>query len=160
MFSLVDSTVQYFSSYCTLPNWTKLHENRHVIKEIQHSGAERISVLHSAWSNLVNSPFGFVPQVWPASCNTLTRSAPSCSIAIVQGVQYNIESSWCNQNRTIVNLNQSTNTQYISRAWQARKITKFNIALYLISLNVNCMTRVTQFLTLFRWYIHIAINYN
>ena len=64
-------------------NWTKMHENRHVIKGIQHSGAEQSSVLHSAWSNLVNSPFWFVHQVWQASCNTLLRSAPSCSIPIM-----------------------------------------------------------------------------
>ena len=50
-FSLVDCTGQYFPSYCTLQNWTKLHENRHVIKGIQHSGTERSNVLHSAWSN-------------------------------------------------------------------------------------------------------------
>ena len=47
----------------------------HVIKGIQHSGAEGRRVLHSAWSNLVNEPSG--------SCNTFLRSAPSCSIPIV-----------------------------------------------------------------------------
>ena len=35
-----------------------MHENRHVIKGIQHSGAERSSVLHSAWSNRWTRPLG------------------------------------------------------------------------------------------------------
>ena len=35
--------------------------------------------LYSAWSNLVNSPLGFVHQVWPASCNTLLSSCTFCT---------------------------------------------------------------------------------
>ena len=47
-----------FSRIARSKNWTKLHENRHVIKGIQYSGTERSSVLHSAWSNQWTHPLG------------------------------------------------------------------------------------------------------
>ena len=82
-FSLVDSTVQYFPSYCTLQKlnqiaWKPACNKRNTTLRWRTKQYIALSLVKP-----VNSPFGFVHQVWPASCNTLLRSAPSCSIPIV-----------------------------------------------------------------------------
>ena len=82
-FSLVDSTVQYFPSYCTLQKlnqiaWKPACNKRNTTLRYRTKKCIALSLVKP-----VNSPFGFVHQVWPASCNTLLRSAPSCSIPIL-----------------------------------------------------------------------------
>ena len=94
--------------FSTANNITKWH----VIKGIQHSGTERRSLLHSAWSNLVNSPFGFVHQVWPASCNKLLRTAPSCSIPNIRNGDSSYRRVLCLQTSTA--LPQLCNISWVS----------------------------------------------
>ena len=79
-FSLVNSKVQYFLSYCTLRKlyqiaWKPACNKRNTTLRCRTKQCIALSLV-----KLVNSPFGFVHQVWQASCNTLLRSAPSCSI--------------------------------------------------------------------------------
>ena len=82
-FSLVDSTVQYFPSYCTLQKlnqiaWKPACNKRNTTLRYRTKQCIALSLVKP-----VNSPFGFVHKVWQASCNTLLRSAPSCSIPIL-----------------------------------------------------------------------------
>ena len=82
-FSLVDSTVQYFPSYCTLQKlnqiaWKPECNKRNTTLRCRTKQCIALSLVKP-----VNSPCGFVHQVWPASRNTLLRSAPSCSIPIM-----------------------------------------------------------------------------